>query len=166
MSNAPFSQSTPVGAAQTPPLPDTVVHLQWSMRELEAAAVTLSARKGVRSKTKEHVKLLVAAGNRIISAILVACRYRPGDLHVLAKSHVAVTRESIDEWTKVVRQRAKSSAPQIIKQCTDTASRVQAFALSMQALEDMLEIENGIAQLVVDPARRLGLSEARPSSDM
>ncbi|KAH7103814.1 hypothetical protein BKA62DRAFT_828016 [Auriculariales sp. MPI-PUGE-AT-0066] len=54
----------------------------------------------------------------------------------------------------------KSSELQIIKQCTDTELRVQAFALSMQALEDMLEIETGVAQLVVDPARRLGLFEA------
>ncbi|KAH7102229.1 hypothetical protein BKA62DRAFT_121758 [Auriculariales sp. MPI-PUGE-AT-0066] len=36
----------------------------------------------------------------------------------------------------------------------------------MQALVEMLEIENGIAGLVLDPARCLGLSEAKPTSDL
>ncbi|KAH7098669.1 hypothetical protein BKA62DRAFT_362394 [Auriculariales sp. MPI-PUGE-AT-0066] len=53
-----------------------------------------------------------------------------------------------------------------IKLRSDTASRVHAKVLAMQVFEEMLEIRDGCAQLVLDPARRLGLSSAKPSTDL
>ncbi|KAH7099941.1 hypothetical protein BKA62DRAFT_772066 [Auriculariales sp. MPI-PUGE-AT-0066] len=151
MSTVASSLAAPQSAAQAvtdPPLPDAVVHLQRSMKVLEAAASALAGRKSAKSKTKENAKLLVTAGNRLTSAIISACAHRPGDLHILAKVHVSVARESIDEWTTIVNERGR-------------ARLLQASA--MEALVEMLEIENGIAGLVLDPARCLGLSQAKPS---
>ncbi|KAH7102250.1 hypothetical protein BKA62DRAFT_122677 [Auriculariales sp. MPI-PUGE-AT-0066] len=147
-------------------LPDTVMYLQLSMRDLEAAVMTFSKRKSVSSKTKENARLLVTAGNRVGSAITAACALRPGDLHILAKSYITVTRESVEEWTGVLQERGTSSVLQSFKLRTDTASQVEGFALAMQILEKMLAIENGIAGLVLDPARHLHLSDVKPTSDL
>ncbi|KAH7097892.1 hypothetical protein BKA62DRAFT_674677 [Auriculariales sp. MPI-PUGE-AT-0066] len=166
MTNSQVAPQPAVQAAADPPLPNAVTHLQRSMKVLEAAALALSGRKSANSKTKENAKLLIAAGNRLTSAIVAACAHRPGDLQMLAKVHVVVARESMDEWTKIVHERGTSSTLASVKLRTDTASQVHMFALAMQALVEMLEIKNDIAQLVLDPARCIGLSEAKPSSDL
>ncbi|KAH7102223.1 hypothetical protein BKA62DRAFT_121564 [Auriculariales sp. MPI-PUGE-AT-0066] len=167
MSTIASSPAAPQSAARAvadPPLPDAVVHLQRSMEVLEAAALTLVGRKSLDSKTKENARLLVATGNRLTSAIVAACQHRQGDLRILAKVHVSVARESIDEWTTIVSERGMRSGFASFRSRSDTASQVRTFTLAMQVLVEMMEIENGIAGLVLDPARCLGLSEAKPTS--
>ncbi|KAH7097226.1 hypothetical protein BKA62DRAFT_716885 [Auriculariales sp. MPI-PUGE-AT-0066] len=149
------------------PLPDTVVQLQQSVRKLEEAIEIISRTRSVGPKTKQDARLLVVVSRRLISAIVAACARRPGDLHVLAKSHVIVTLENIDDWTKLISERTISSPLKSFKLRQDTASRVNAFIMSVQVLEEMLKIDsNGVAQLLLDPARLLGLSESKPSSDL
>ncbi|KAH7051380.1 hypothetical protein BKA62DRAFT_837792 [Auriculariales sp. MPI-PUGE-AT-0066] len=92
-SQLPAAPQSAAGVVADPPLPDAVVHLQRSMKVLEAAALALSGRKSATSKTKENAKLLVAAGNRLTSAIVAACAHRQGDLHILAKACLRRSRE-------------------------------------------------------------------------
>ncbi|KAH7088675.1 hypothetical protein BKA62DRAFT_777162 [Auriculariales sp. MPI-PUGE-AT-0066] len=91
-----------------------------------------------------------------------------GDLHVLSRSHITVTREIIDECAKEIHGRAVSSTLKSIRQRLDPDSSLVMYLQSMSVLEKMLEIDptTGVAQLVLDPARRLGLTEARPTYDL
>ncbi|KAH7099354.1 hypothetical protein BKA62DRAFT_806464 [Auriculariales sp. MPI-PUGE-AT-0066] len=150
------------------PLPDAVLELQRSIVNLEAAVAMLSERKSVAANTKHDAKLLVAAGGRISASIVAACKAKqnPRELHVLAKSYVAVACESTEEWTNVVQERAESSTLKSVAWRADTASQLHAFSLSMQVLEEMLGIDNGVARLVLDPTHHLGLAQAKPSADL
>ncbi|KAH7108558.1 hypothetical protein BKA62DRAFT_25799 [Auriculariales sp. MPI-PUGE-AT-0066] len=163
----PVSAAVPSITAQAiSPMPDAVVQLRQSVVALDAAVETLCVRKSLSSEAKRDARLVAAVGKRLDSAIVSACAQRPGDLHVLAKSHVSVARESIVEWTQLVHQRGTVSAFNSFTQRWDTAALFHAFAIAIQVLEEMLEIKNGIAQLVLDPARLLGFSEAKPSCDL
>ncbi|KAH7090913.1 hypothetical protein BKA62DRAFT_94091 [Auriculariales sp. MPI-PUGE-AT-0066] len=65
-----------------------------------------------------------------------------------------------------INQRGTILAFNIFTLRWDTAAHLRLFAIVVQVLEEMLEIQNGIAQLVLDPARLLKLSEAKPSCDL
>ncbi|KAH7097257.1 hypothetical protein BKA62DRAFT_774476 [Auriculariales sp. MPI-PUGE-AT-0066] len=148
------------------PLPDGVKQLRQSVVALDEAVEVLCVRSSLSSEAKRDARLVAAVGKRLDSAIVSACAQRPGELHVLAKSHVAVARESIFEWTQVVHERGTISTAKSLKLRWDTAAQLRVFAIAIQVIEEMLEIENGTAQLVLDPARLLGLSEAKPSCDL
>ncbi|KAH7101915.1 hypothetical protein BKA62DRAFT_756997 [Auriculariales sp. MPI-PUGE-AT-0066] len=154
-------------SAMKQPLPDPVVHLHRSMESLQAAITKLCGRRGVGSKTKENAMLLVTSGNRATAAIACACMRRPGDLHVLANSHITVMRESVHEWIEVIERRSGQSTYDALRQQSDASSRLESFVRALQLLEEMLEIDdNGVSQLIMDPARRLGLSDAAPTFDL
>ncbi|KAH7098638.1 hypothetical protein BKA62DRAFT_674146 [Auriculariales sp. MPI-PUGE-AT-0066] len=152
----------------SPRTPEIVVRLQLSMNEFRVAIATLTRRKSmlVGSKTKENAGVLITTGDNLTSAIAAACLKGVGDLHVLAKALVTVALESIDEWTRIVRERGMSSTLGVLKLRADTAAQIQTFALAMQVLEEMLEIKSGIAQMILDPTHHLGLVKAKPTSDL
>ncbi|KAH7102167.1 hypothetical protein BKA62DRAFT_118971 [Auriculariales sp. MPI-PUGE-AT-0066] len=52
-------------------------------------------------------------------------------------AHVAVTQESIDEWTRVARERGKSPSLQSLKLRWVTRSQFHVFAISLQVLEEI-----------------------------
>ncbi|KAH7097259.1 hypothetical protein BKA62DRAFT_818193 [Auriculariales sp. MPI-PUGE-AT-0066] len=163
----PVSAAVPSITAQAiSPLPDGVKQLRQSVVALDEAVEVLCVRSSLSSEAKRDARLVAAVGKRLDSAIVSACAQRPGELHVLAKSHVAVARESIVEWTLVIHERGTISTAKSLKLRWDTAAQLRVFAIAIQVIEEMLEIENGTAQLVLDPARLLGLSEAKPSCDL
>ncbi|KAH7097041.1 hypothetical protein BKA62DRAFT_675362 [Auriculariales sp. MPI-PUGE-AT-0066] len=140
----PVSAAVPSITAQAiSPLPDAVVQLCQSVVALDAAVETLCVRKSLSSEAKRDARLVAEIGKRLDSAIVSACAQRLGELHVLAKSHVSVARDAGTLRHVFMRS-----------------------SIAIQVLEEMLEIKNGIAQLVLDPARRLGLSAAKPSCDL
>ncbi|KAH7088671.1 hypothetical protein BKA62DRAFT_777160 [Auriculariales sp. MPI-PUGE-AT-0066] len=141
------------------PLPDGVKQLRQSVVALDEAVEVLCVRSSLSSEAKRDARLVAAVGKRLDSAIVSACAQRPGELHVLAKSHVAVARESIVEWTLVVHERGTISTAKSLKLRWDTAAQLRVFAIAIQVIEEMLE-------LILDPARLLGLSEAKPSCDL
>ncbi|KAH7097953.1 hypothetical protein BKA62DRAFT_759567 [Auriculariales sp. MPI-PUGE-AT-0066] len=104
------------------------------------------------SEAKKAANMMGEVGQRIVSAIVAARLQRPGELHVLAKVHIVVTQEISSFKSFTLR--------------SGTAARIQVFVASVQVLEEMLEIRNGVAQLILDPAHRLGLSTAKPSLDL
>ncbi|KAH7101911.1 hypothetical protein BKA62DRAFT_756995 [Auriculariales sp. MPI-PUGE-AT-0066] len=169
MSTAHPLQLVPHSAAQlttNQPLPDPVLHLHRSIESLQAAVTTLCARRGVGLKTKENAMRLVTSGNRATAAIACACFRIPIDTSF---------QRSVHEWIEVMEKRSGQSKLKALRPQLDASSQLESFVLSMQVLEEMLEDarsnrpqidDNGVSELIMDPARRLGLSDAAPTSDL
>ncbi|KAH7097255.1 hypothetical protein BKA62DRAFT_675243 [Auriculariales sp. MPI-PUGE-AT-0066] len=130
------------------------------------AKQTLCGRGSLSSEAKKNVKMMGEVGKRIVSATVAARLQRPGELHVLAKAHVVVTQESVVEWTEEIHELRRISSFKSFTLRSGTAAKIQVFVASVQVLEEMLEIRNGVAQLILDPVHRLGLSTAKPSLDL
>ncbi|KAH7086651.1 hypothetical protein BKA62DRAFT_236493 [Auriculariales sp. MPI-PUGE-AT-0066] len=105
-------------------------------------------------------------GKRIVLATVAAHLQRPGELYVLAKAHAVATQESVVEWTEEIHALCRISSIKSFTLRSGTATQIQVFVTSLQVLEEMLEIRNGVAQLILDPAHHLGLSMAKPSLDL
>ncbi|KAH7097020.1 hypothetical protein BKA62DRAFT_833577 [Auriculariales sp. MPI-PUGE-AT-0066] len=147
--------------AQVAP-PEPVLNLQLSLQRLSTVAkVEILQRKYVRPKNKIAATKLVSTAREITAAVAAACQQRPGDLPILAKSHVLVTQQFMDECATYIQSRVRPSSVGTFTS-TSTATQLSAFVLAIGILRDMLVIENGAAQLVLDPACRLGLSDAKP----
>ncbi|KAH7106185.1 hypothetical protein BKA62DRAFT_668873 [Auriculariales sp. MPI-PUGE-AT-0066] len=155
-----------VSLANRAPLSEAVVQLQRSVQVLEATVDIFRLRRTVSKEAKEFSKLLVATSKRLAAAVAAACVQRHEDLHVLAKAYITVAQESIDESILMIRRRVASGPIENLKLRSDTTAKVRSFMLGVQALEEMLKIKHGVARLISDPARRLGLSNAKPQLDL
>ncbi|KAH7092765.1 hypothetical protein BKA62DRAFT_676592 [Auriculariales sp. MPI-PUGE-AT-0066] len=127
-------------------LPDVVVELQRSVNELELAAKALSTKKGTTKEARNLALRLAEHAAELVAAVVAACKERSGALHVLAVSHLTVFNKFISG--------------------SSTAGQIQTWSLGIAELGAMLKIDKGVAQLVLDPARCLELSNAKPQIDL
>ncbi|KAH7088681.1 hypothetical protein BKA62DRAFT_793252 [Auriculariales sp. MPI-PUGE-AT-0066] len=130
---------------------------------LELAVETLCGRGSLSSRSKERSQDDEGWGQADRFSHRRRAPATTGGLHVLAKAHVVVTQESVVEWTEEIHELRRISSFKSFTLRSGTAAKIQVFVASVQVLEEMLEIRNGVAQLILDPAHRLGLSTAKPS---
>ncbi|KAH7092775.1 hypothetical protein BKA62DRAFT_66771 [Auriculariales sp. MPI-PUGE-AT-0066] len=147
-------------------LPDVVVELQRSVNELELAVNALSTKKGTTKKARNSARKLAEHAAELVVAVVAACKERPGALHVLAVSHLTVFNDTVDESMASIRTRLAMGWFDSIASGSSTARLIQTWSLGITELGVMLKIDKGVAQLVLDPARCLELSNANPKIDL
>ncbi|KAH7092874.1 hypothetical protein BKA62DRAFT_63985 [Auriculariales sp. MPI-PUGE-AT-0066] len=75
-------------------------------------------------------------------------------------------RSTVNESVALIRTRLAMSWLDSIASGSSTAGLIQTWSLGIAELGAMLKIDKGVAQLVLDPARCLELSNAKPDIDL
>ncbi|KAH7098644.1 hypothetical protein BKA62DRAFT_832381 [Auriculariales sp. MPI-PUGE-AT-0066] len=161
--------SFPLPAAEVPrpySLPDVVMELQRSVNELELAAKALSTEPGTTKEARDSARKLAEHAVELVAAVVAACNERPGALHVLAVSHLTVFKDTVDESMTLIQTRLAMSQVDSLTTKWNAARQIQTWSLGIAELGAMLKIDKGVAQLVLDPARCLELSNAKPDIDL
>ncbi|KAH7086659.1 hypothetical protein BKA62DRAFT_236100 [Auriculariales sp. MPI-PUGE-AT-0066] len=143
-------------------LPDVVVELQRSVNELSLAAQALSTKKGTSKEARNSARKLAEHAAELVVAVVAACKERPGALHVLAVSHLTVFNDTVNESMTMIQTRLAMGRVDRFISGSSTAGLIQTWSLGIAELGAMLKIDQGVAQLVLDPARCLELSNAKP----
>ncbi|KAH7092761.1 hypothetical protein BKA62DRAFT_66217 [Auriculariales sp. MPI-PUGE-AT-0066] len=143
-------------------LPDVVVELQRSVNKLELAAKALSTKKGTSKEARNSARKLAEHAAELVAAVVAACKERSGALHVLAVSHLTVFSDTVNESMTMIQTRLAMGRVDRFMSGSSTAGQIQTWSLGIAELGAMLKIDKGVAQLVLDPARCLELSNAKP----
>ncbi|KAH7090092.1 hypothetical protein BKA62DRAFT_835124 [Auriculariales sp. MPI-PUGE-AT-0066] len=147
-------------------LPDVVVELQRSVNELSLAAQAFATKKGTSKEARNSARKLAEHAAELVAAVVAACKERSGALHVLTVSHLTVFKDTVDESMASIRTRLAMGWFDSIASGSSTARLIQTWSLGITELGVMLKIDKGVAQLVLDPARCLELSNANPKIDL
>ncbi|KAH7098655.1 hypothetical protein BKA62DRAFT_773207 [Auriculariales sp. MPI-PUGE-AT-0066] len=160
-SNSPPAPAQDVPAS--PLLPDTVVELQCAVKRLQSAAKAYSNRKTARSKAKKSAELLANDAASLANAVIAACEQRSGTaLHVLTLSYLVVFNETVNGSATLIQTQLAMGSFKSFMSRWSAAGPIRTWALGIKEIGVMLKIENGAAEIVLDPARCLELSNAKP----
>ncbi|KAH7084037.1 hypothetical protein BKA62DRAFT_801853 [Auriculariales sp. MPI-PUGE-AT-0066] len=149
------------------PLPKAAEALKTSIRALSASVEILLERKMTMPNTKKSMKQIVDSGDRIVTAVVASCQQlQPGHLPIVANSLIRVTHEMVDEWTRLMGDRAIEPPFKRFLLMLNTNAYLASFRDAIIVIETMFQIKNHIAQAILDPAECFNLRSAKPASEV
>ncbi|KAH7098668.1 hypothetical protein BKA62DRAFT_773214 [Auriculariales sp. MPI-PUGE-AT-0066] len=81
-------------------------------------------------------------------------------------SHLTVLTEALDEATALIEGRINIASVKSFVSRRGVAETISVHVICIQELGTMFQVENGVAQLLLNPARCLGLLDSKPALDL